>query len=132
MSFTPRFISLEQVLRLHKGQIELFGGSHGVRDQGLLESALAQPEQGFGDEYAHKDIFEMAAAYLFHLVQNHPFHDGNKRIGALVAAVFLQTNGMRVEAAEDEFEALVFATAQGNKKKPEIAKFFRENYSPLV
>jgi death on curing protein len=74
----------------------------------------------------------MAAAYLFHLVQNHPFHDGNKRIGALVAAVFLQTNGIRVDADEDEFEALVFATAQGNKKKAEIAKFFRDNCSPLT
>lgn len=127
MSLSPRFLNLEQVLRLHKGQIELFGGSHGVRDKGLLESALAQPEAGFGNEYAHKDIFEMAAAYLYHLVQNHPFHDGNKRIGALVAAVFLQVNGIKLNVDEDAFEALVLATAQGQKTKLEIAEFFRKN-----
>ncbi|MCM2282305.1 MAG: type II toxin-antitoxin system death-on-curing family toxin [Bdellovibrionaceae bacterium] len=126
----PRFLSYEQVLRLHKGQIELFGGSHGVRDEGLLASALAQPESGFGGEYLHKDVFEMAAAYLFHLVQNHPFADGNKRIGALAAAVFLQVNGWRIIADEDDFEHLVLETAQHRKTKTEIAEFFRSNTGP--
>jgi death-on-curing protein len=123
----PRFLTTEDVFRLHRDQIDRYGGSHGVRDHGLLDSALAQPQAGFGDEYAHKDLFEMAAAYLFHLVQNHPFNDGNKRIGAYAAIVFLFMNDLKVGDVEAEFEALVLATACGEKKKPEIAEFFRKN-----
>ena len=123
----PKFLTTEEVLRLHRDQIDRYGGSHGVRDHGLLESALAQPQAGFGNEYAHKDLFEMAAAYLFHLVQNHPFNDGNKRIGAYAALVFLFINDLKVGDVEVELEALVLATACGEKKKPEIAEFFRKN-----
>lgn len=123
----PRFLTVEDVLRLHRDQIDRYGGSHGVRDHGLLDSALAQPQVGLGEEYAHKDLFEMAAAYLFHLVQNHPFNDGNKRIGAYAALVFLFMNGLKVTDVEAEFEALVLAAACGEKKKPEIAEFFRKN-----
>ncbi|MCC7441864.1 MAG: type II toxin-antitoxin system death-on-curing family toxin [Bdellovibrionales bacterium] len=98
MSLSPKFLTFEQVLALHKIQIEQFGGSHGVKDEGLLLSALAQPEAGFREEYLHKDLQEMAAAYLFHLVKNHAFNDGNKRIAALTASVFLQVNGLKVVA----------------------------------
>src|SRR5476651_2345346 len=83
MNEPPKFLTVDQVIALHKLQINQFGGSHGVRDEGLLLSALGQPESGFGDQYLHKDLYEMAAAYLFHLVKNHAFHDGNKRIAAL-------------------------------------------------
>lgn len=123
----PRFLTVDDALRLHRDQIERYGGSHGVRDHGLLESALAQPQAGFGDVYAHKDLFEMAAAYLFHLVQNHPFNDGNKRIGAYTAFVFLFINGLKVTDVEADFEALVLATACGEKKKSEVADFLRSN-----
>ena len=123
----PRFLTLEDVLRLHRDQIDRYGGSHGVRDHGLLDSALAQPQAGVGEEYVHRDLFEMAAAYLFHLVQNHPFNDGNKRIGAYAAFVFLFMNGFKVGDVEPEFEALVLGTARGEKKKPEIAEFLRKN-----
>jgi death-on-curing protein len=111
-------------------QINQFGGSHGVKDDGLLLSALAQPESGFGDEYFHKDLYEMAAAYLFHLVKNHAFHDGNKRIAALSAAIFLQVNGFMLTANEDEFEKLVMDAAQSLVNKEQIADFFRNNTSP--
>ncbi len=94
MNLLPKFLALDQVVALHRMQIDQFGGSHGVKDEGLLLSALAQPESGFGDQYFHKDLYEMAAAYLFHLVKNHAFHDGNKRIAALTSAVFLQVNGL--------------------------------------
>lgn len=129
MNSNPKFLTFDQVLSLHKLQIDQFGGSHGVKDEGLLLSALAQPESGFGEEYFHKDLFEMAAAYLFHLVKNHAFHDGNKRIAALTAAVFLQVNGLMVTADEDEFEKLVLDAAQSLVTKEQIADFFRSNTS---
>jgi len=129
MNPEPKFLTLDQVVALHKMQIDQFGGSHGVKDEGLLLSALGQPETGFGDQYFHKDLFEMAAAYLFHLVKNHAFNDGNKRIAALTAAVFLQVNGFMVTADEDEFEKLVLDAAQSLVTKEQIADFFRSNTS---
>ncbi len=96
MILQPKFLTFEQVIGLHNLQIDQFGGLHGVKNEGLLLSALGQAESGFGDQYFHKDLYEMAAAYLFHLVKNHAFHDGNKRIAALTAAVFLEVNGLFV------------------------------------
>lgn len=127
MIVLPKFLTLEQVLALHKLQIDQFGGLHGVKDEGSLLSALGQPESGFGDQYFHQDLYSMAAAYLFHLVKNHAFHDGNKRIAALTSAVFLQINGLMVIADEAEFENLVLDAAQGLKSKQDIADFFRKN-----
>lgn len=129
MTLQPKFLTYDQVVALHKLQIDEFGGSHGVKDEGLLLSAMGQPESGFGDQYFHKDLFEMAAAYLFHLVKNHAFHDGNKRIAALTAAVFLEVNGLQVIAEEDEFEKLVLDAAQSLATKEQIAEFFRRNTS---
>ena len=123
MSLNPKFLTLNQVIALHQLQIDQFGGSPGVKDEGILLSALGQPESGFGDEYFHKDLYEMAAAYLFHLVKNHAFNDGNKRIAALAAAVFLQVNGLMVTADEDEFEKLVLDAAQSLASKEQIAEF---------
>jgi death-on-curing protein len=127
MSFEPKFLTPEQVITLHQLQITQFGGSPGVKEEALLLSALGQPESGTGDQYFHKDVFEMAAAYLFHLVKNHAFNDGNKRIAALTASVFLQVNGYAVTADEDEFEKLVYDAAQTLVTKAEIAEFFRRN-----
>jgi len=127
MNPKPKFLTVDQVLALHKLQIDQFGGSHGVKDEGLLLSALAQPESGLGDQYFHKDLFEMAAAYFFHLVRNHAFNDGNKRIAALTSSVFLQVNGLMVIAEEDEFEKLVMEAAQSLVTKEQIASFFRQN-----
>lgn len=127
MSFSPKFLTYEQIVLLHAGQINLFGGHHGVKDEHLVRSAIGQPESGFGDEYFHKDLYEMAAAYLFHLVKNHAFNDGNKRIAALASAVFLQINGLTVIADEDEFEKLVLDAAQSIVGKEKIAIFFRNN-----
>ena len=122
------FLSLDEILRLHQDLINLYGGSHGMRNQDLLELALAQPEAGFGDQYLCADIFEMAAAYLFHLVQNHPFHDGNKRIGAQSAIVFLGLNDIELKVeCESKFEKLVMRVASSQAEKPEIAEFFRQN-----
>ena len=75
---SPDFLTLDEVLEIHRDQIERYGGAAGIRDLGLLQSALAQPSATFGGQYLHADLHEMAAAYLYHLVQNHPFLDGNK------------------------------------------------------
>jgi len=89
----------------------------------LLKSAVAQPQAGIGDEHLHQTIFEMAAAYLYHIVMNHPFVDGNKRAGAMAAYVSLMLNGYELGAEEDEFEDIVRRTANGDVEKPEPADF---------
>jgi death on curing protein len=83
------FLSLDDILESHQNQIDTYGGGQGIRDIGLLESAIAQPEACFGGQFLHADVFEMAAAYLYHLVMNHPFVDGNKRVGLEAALIFL-------------------------------------------
>jgi death-on-curing protein len=123
----PLFLSLEHVLRLHARQLDQFGGAEGVRDLQLIESAIAQPRQGFGGEYVHKDIGEMAAAYLFHLAKNHGFIDGNKRVAAASALVFLEINGVDTAVInEDEMEALTLSIADGTGDKQKAAEFFRQ------
>jgi death-on-curing protein len=121
------FLSLSDVLTLHANQIELYGGTDGVRDMGLCESAIAQPQAGFGGEYLHGDIFMMAAAYMFHLVQNHPFLDGNKRAGAMTALVFLDINGIEIQAPKGSLYDLTLAVATGQLGKDEIADWFRRH-----
>ena len=121
------FLSTELVQRIHEDQIRRYGGSPGVRDMGLLESAVAMPQAGSGGEYFHTDLFEMAAAYLFHLVKNHPFVDGNKRVGAMAAYAFLELNGKVLDAPEKEFGDLVLAVAEGKLAKSGIAEFLRKH-----
>jgi death-on-curing protein len=124
---TPSFLTLEQVFQIHKNQIELYGGENGLRDMGLLQSALAMPSSGFGEEYFHKELYEMAAAYLFHLVKNHPFVDGNKRVGFVASYIFLRLNGIVVTADEVSYEKITLEVAQGQADKPRIAAFFRKH-----
>lgn len=123
---TPVFLTLDEVFILHAIQLDRFGGHEGLRDAGLLESALAMPQAGFGEQFAHADLFEMAAAYLFHLVKNHPFADGNKRVGLHAAYVFLHLNGWLLQMPEEAAYNLVIATAEGRATKTEIAAAFRE------
>lgn len=121
------FLALEELLEIHLDQIERYGGRQGVRDMGLLRSAAAMPISGSGAEYHHKNIFEQAAAHLFHIVKNHPFVDGNKRAGAVAAYAFLSLNKISLEADENEFEEMVLSVAEGNADKKAIAEFFRKN-----
>ena len=124
---TPIFLTLDEVIEIHRDMIERYGGSTGIRDLGLLESAVAMPQAGMGDQYFHSSLFEMAAAYLFHIVQNHPFVDGNKRVGTMAAFVFLKLNGFTVSAGESEFERIVRQVAEGQMKKEKIAEFLQKN-----
>ena len=124
----PIFLTISEVLEIHKDQIEKYGGDFGIRDMGLLQSAIAIPAAGTYDQYFHNDIFEMAAAYLFHIVQNHPFIDGNKRTGAVAALVFLILNDINLDLNEYEFEEMVMKVAQGRIDKAEITSYFRKNF----
>jgi death-on-curing protein len=123
------FLEVHDLLSLHADQVALYGGTHGVRDGGLLESAVAQPRAMAGGEYLHEDLFEMAAAYMFHLVKNHPFFDGNKRTGAVAALVFLDINGVEIDAPEGSIHDLTIAVAVGCAGKTQIAEFFRTHAS---
>ncbi len=119
------FLTTEDVLLLHTAQVKLYGGHQGVRDIGLLESAVAQPQTRYGGEYLHGFPFGMAAAYLFHIVRNHPFLDGNKRTGLVAALVFLDINGVEIEAPTGSLYDLTLAVAAGEADKPEVAEFLR-------
>jgi len=104
----PAFLSVDEILEIHRDQIERYGGEIGIRDRGLLESAVAMPQQSFGGAYLHADIFEMAAAYAFHLAESQAFVDGNKRTGLAAAYMFLALNGYRlVEHGERLYDAMI-------------------------
>lgn len=126
-----KFLSLAEVLAIHKDQITRYGGASGIRDIDLLKSALGMPPATYDGEFLHTDIFEMAAGYLFHLVKNHPFVDGNKRVGAVAALVFLDLNGFDFHASEDDFAEMVLAVARGEINKSQVAVFIRNWSKPI-
>ena len=121
----PIFLTLDEIIAIHRDQTARYGGAAGVRDLGLLQSALAMPAAGFEGQYLHSDLCKMAAAYLFHIVRNHPFVDGNKRVGAVAAYVFLATNNVRLTADQDAYADLVLSVARGQTPKSAVAEFFR-------
>ncbi|MEO7295203.1 MAG: type II toxin-antitoxin system death-on-curing family toxin [Candidatus Limnocylindria bacterium] len=128
----PRFLSIEELLGLHQRQIERYGGAPGLRDLGLLQSAAALPAASFDGAWLHGTIEEMAAAYLFHLCQNHPFLDGNKRLAAVAMIVFLVLNGLRPSFSEDELVALTLAVANGEATKAEAAIAIASHVGRLI
>ena len=121
----PLFLDVDDVIELHATQLEVYGGAAGLRDRGLLESAVAQPQGSFDGQLLHSDIFEMAAAYLFHIVQNHPFVDGNKRTGLIAALVFLDLNDVEIDAPKGSLHDLTLRVACSQANKSDIADFFR-------
>ncbi len=121
----PVFLTLAEVLEFHTRQLEQFGGTDGVRDMALLESALAQPESGFGGHWFHSDIFEMAAAYAFHICKDHPFFDGNKRTALDAALVFLELNGVSILENKNLIR-IMLSVAEGKMSKKELAQAFRD------
>ena len=117
----PDFLTVDEVLIIHEDQINRFGGSFGLRDRALLESAIAQSQMSFDGVFVHIDLFQMAAAYLYHLTSNHPFIDGNKRIGLTSALVFLEINGIEILRGTNELYELTMRVACGAVNKQEIA-----------
>jgi death-on-curing protein len=123
---TTIYLSIEQVLGFHEELLEAFGGSSGIRDRGGLESALARPAMTFGGDDLYGDLAAKAGALMHSLVLNHPFLDGNKRIGAAAAEFFLECNGSSLEATDDEFEALTLQVAEGKIAAEALAIWFRQ------
>ena len=120
-----KFLTLTEILEIHRDQISRYGGATGIRDIELLKSALGIPMATYSGEFLHTDVYEMAAAYLFHPVKNHPFLDGNKRVGAAAALGFLLLNGHDFDAPEDDFAEVVLSVARGEIDKAEVAVFIR-------
>lgn len=128
---TPVFISFDEAMLAHVRIIELFGGSLGLRDRGLLQSALSTPSQAFGGNYLHDFPHEMAAAYLYHVVKNHPFVDGNKRTGAALARIFLLTNDCAFDPDETAYGDLTLGVAAGTSEKGDVITFFKAHVRPV-
>lgn len=129
MKSEPSFLTFAEAIEIHDYQIEHFGGASGLRDIELLKSAIGMPSATYGGNFLHPSIYEMAAAYLFHLVENHPFVDGNKRVGAMAALIFLDLNGINFNASDEEFTAMVLRVASGKMLKAEITLFFKAHCS---
>ena len=127
----PIFLTLDEVLEMHQQQIQIYGGSPGLRNGAALESAVAVPQSTFGGEWLHPTIPAMAAAYLFHLCQNHAFIDGNKRIGANAAVVFLILNGWEPTFTEEELADTVLAPAAGRLSKQELTEIVSAQCRPI-
>ena len=127
----PLFLSLDEVLEIHEQQIDRYGGSAGIRDSEGLQSALATPQATFDGEFLHPSIPAMAAAYLFHLCQNHAFVDGNKRVGANAAVTFLLMNGWEPDFDPDELADLVLSVASGVLEKTALTAVF-ESHCRLI
>jgi len=119
------FLTLVEVVEIHSDQIQHYGGSEGIRDMNLLSSAVAMPYASFSGRFLHADLYEMAAAYAFHLCQNHPFVDGNKRTALASALVFLELNGIAVSDPEGRLYDAMLSLASGDMGKEEFAKILK-------
>jgi death-on-curing protein len=120
------FLSLEDVMIIHSSTIEQEGGMEGMRDHGLLDAAVAMPRQQFGGAYLHEDLAAMAAAYLFHIAQNHPFLDGNKRAAVMAAFVFLDKNSIELTVSPKNLEVVTRQVAAGKMAKDELIRWMRK------
>ena len=120
----PRFINLDSALAIHREQITIFGGTHGLRDQALLESALGQAEQIFA--YTD-DLFKAAAQYCFSIAKNHPFLDGNKRVAAACMLVFLVLNKVEPTMSSAELFGWTMQTAIGKLSSTALAELLRKH-----
>ena len=119
-----RFITLSEILLIYEDQIRRYGGTYGVRDITLLSSASYVPQSTFEGKYLHTTIPEMAAAYAFHICQNHALIDGNKRVALASALVFLDINGFDFNCSEDEIYNIMMSVASNNMKKEELVRIF--------
>lgn len=120
-----RFLLEEIVLAIHDDQIRLYGGAYGVRDNAALDAALHMPQAQFSGQFLHSTIFHMAAAYGFHLCQNHPFLDGNKRAAGMAMFTFLKLNGLEPVATESDYYTVMMAAATGNMSKEQLTDWLQ-------
>ena len=124
---TPKFLEIADILDIHQILIEQFGGMPGVRDEGLLESAVSQPKASFFGELLHPTIYQQAAAYLYHLAKNHPFLDGNKRTAYGAMEAFLRLNGYNLDLSNEEAYNMVIRVAQGEMTKEDLSSLLQQH-----
>ena len=130
MSEQPTWLELQIVIAIHEKQIAEHGGLSGLRDRGLLESAIARPQHLYA--YGEPTIFDMAAAYAGGIVKNHPFLDGNKRTGFMTAYTFLRRNGMHLRAAQADAVQSVLALASSEMTEEQFARWLEANSRPAL
>lgn len=122
------YVAFEYTLKIHHELIREYGGAQGLLSEGLLKSALEMPKAQFNGKDLHRTIFDKTAAYLFHVIQNHPFVDGNKRTASMVAMIFFASNFRgSFFILEQDYQDLILGIAQGIVSKREIARFFRQH-----
>jgi death on curing protein len=126
-----RFLPEAIIVAIHDDQIRLYGGAYGVRDIGGLDAALHMPQAHFGGQFLYPTIFHMAAAYGFHLCQNHPFLDGNKRTAGMAMLTFLQLNGLEPTVAEFDYYDTMMAVATGQMSKEQLAVWLQTAVSGI-
>ncbi len=119
------FITIDEVVKIHEKQIASFGGAHGIRDHYLLASAINMPMSTFGGDYLYPDILHMAAAYMFYIIKNHAFVDGNKRTGVVVALAFLMANKIQVSLSQEEVFDLALQIATSELSIDGLANYFK-------
>ena len=119
----PTFLTLDEIKLIHENQIQLYGGSLGIRDEPALISALEAPRWAY--QYGQTDWIELAAVYFYHLMMNHGFIDGNKRVGTVAAILFLDIHGQWLEMPDGELEQLALQVAAGELEREEIAARLR-------
>lgn len=124
------YLSVVQLERLHQMQLQAFGGAAGLRDRGGLEAAAARPQMTFGGDDLYADVAAKAAALMHSIVMNHPFVDGNKRVGAMAAELFLVVNAQRLEAPDEALVDLAFAVARGEVSAEALAIWIRQRSRP--
>lgn len=124
---TPEFLEIADILDIHQILIEQFGGMSGIRDEGLLESALSQPKATFFSELLHPTIYKQAAAYLYHITKNHPFLDGNKRTAYGAMEAFLRLNGYNLDLSNEEAYNMVMQVAQSKIFKEDLSSFLEQH-----
>ncbi len=124
------FLTTADALAIHAQQLERFGGSDGVREQGLLDSGVAQAQASFGGQLMHSDVIAMAGAYWFHIVRNHAFVDGNKRTGLLACLVFLRRHGWSLDHVSPALYEVTLALADGKLSKEHLTDWLRLHAKP--
>lgn len=127
-----RYLTLGEVVELHRRVLQGGGGAPGMRDLGALDSAIAQPKAMFGGADLYPTVVEKAAALCFSLVQNHPFVDGNKRVAHAAMETFLVLNGMEIEAGIDDQERLMLDLAASRIDRPRLIDWLRHHLRPLA
>lgn len=120
-----RFLSLTEVNRFHEDQLSRFGGLYGIRSQEILKATTLEPQMTFDGKYLYCDLFEMATCYLFGIIKNHPFLDGNKRTGILCAIAFLRYNGINIRPSQDVFYQLAMKIASSNIDKSTVTTILK-------